>query len=487
MLIIVLLICLLRFPADDGLRHVGLAFGNFKSWGDVYPFSIFEDFKDYDPWFGYDLSLRLIAGILKNLPVSLLIQKFLLTKSLSFLFSLVFCYLILVRSGLLAEVKDRQTFTVAVIIFIAVLGFPFGRISLARPFAFGTLFLIYSVGQKGVLRGFLSSLVLTFFYPYLCWFYIIPVALCHFFKGNKKFALGAISCLIIFLLWQPSSFWGFQIALVNSDVVRKAIDLKISEFQLTLTDFSFYFYLAGFLILYPKLSKDVRRLNYVNILILIYLLPALKYIRYFLDLTLPLLFVNYSKEMCNILLEPYKKFTVAWKDIIADWLNHIKASTKWRFGKSGNMRFHPKSKPDRSLKPYIVVTYFIVGVLLIYINSKQIDSFTEFGYGLRPVNEESLVLASFNLQYRILYLRPDLRVIPSCEMGFAKKNILQEYLDFLNRGSFSPLSRKTGAKYLLESNDVILNPHDGKFLKLLKKNGRFKVWGILNPGNESSR
>jgi hypothetical protein len=124
---------------------------------------------------------------------------------------------------------------------------------------------------------------------------------------------------------------------------------------------------------------------------------------------------------------------------------------------------------------------------LIYINSKQIDSFTEFGYGLRPVNEESLVLASFNLQYRILYLRPDLRVIPSCEMGFAKKNILQEYLDFLNRGSFSSLSRKTGAKYLLESNDVIINPLDGKFLKLLKKNGRFKVWGIQNPGNESSR
>jgi hypothetical protein len=480
------LICLWRFPADDGLRHVGLAFGNLTSWGDVYPFSIFEDFKDYDPWFGYDLSLKLIAGILKHLPVSLLIQKFFLTKRLSFLFSLAFCYLILVRCGLLAGIKDRQTFTLAVIIFIALLGSPFGRISLARPFAFGTLFLIYSVGQKGVIRGFLSSLALTFFYPYLSWFYILPVAFCHFAKGNKKFALGAVSCLIIFLWLQPSSFWGFQVALVNSDVVRKAIDLKISEFQPTLTDPSFYFYLAGLLIFYPKASKDVRKLNYVNILILIYLLPALKYIRYFLDLTLPLLFVNFSKELFSILIEPYQKFTAAWKDIIAGWLNHVKTSNVWMLIKPGNTRFHQKSIPGRSIKPYIVSTYLIICALLVYNNSRQIDSFTEFGYGLMPVNEGSLVLASFNLQYRILYLRPDLHVIPSCEMGFAEKSVLKEYLDFLNRGLFSPLSRKTGAKYLLESNDVFINPQDGKFLKLMKKNGRIRVWKILNPGNENT-
>jgi hypothetical protein len=486
LLIIVFLICLLRFPADDGLRHVGLAFGNFTSWGEVYPFSIFEDFKDYDPWFGYDLSLRLIADALKHLPVSLLIQKFLLTKSLALLFSLVFCYLILVRSGLLAAIKDRETFTMAVIIFIALLGLPFGRISLARPFAFGTLFLIYSVGQKGVIRGFLSSLALTFFYPYLSWFYILPVAFAHFVKGNKKFAISAVSCLIIFLWLQPSSFWGFQIALVNSDVVRKAIDSKILEFHLTLTDFSFYFYLAGLLIFYPKFSKDVRNLNYINILILIYLLPALKYIRYFLDLTLPLLFVNFAKEIFYILLEPYQKFTAAWKDIIADWLNNIKTSTIGRFRESGNIQSHSKSKPSRSLKPYIVITYLIICVFLIYINSKQLDSLSEFRDGLMPVNEGSLVLASFNLQYSILYLRPDLHVIPSCEMGFAKKSVLKEYLDFLNKGSFSPLSRKTGATYLLESNDIILNPQDGRFLKLLKKNGRLKVWRILAPSNENT-
>ena len=149
LLIVLVYNSLFIFPIDDGLRHIGLAFGNFTSWGEVYPFSIFEDFKDYDPWFGYDLALRLMAGAMKYLPLGLLTQKFLLTKILSFLFSLAFCYLVLVRSRLLSGINDRQTFTLAIIIFIALLGLPFARMLLVRPFAFGTLFLIYSAGQKG--------------------------------------------------------------------------------------------------------------------------------------------------------------------------------------------------------------------------------------------------------------------------------------------------------------------------------------------------
>ena len=98
LLIVLLINSLFRFPIDDGLRHVGLAFGNFISWGDVYPFSVFEKYKDYDPWFGYDLTLRIIAIIIKHLPVSLLTLKFVLTKILSFLFSMTFCYLVFARS-----------------------------------------------------------------------------------------------------------------------------------------------------------------------------------------------------------------------------------------------------------------------------------------------------------------------------------------------------------------------------------------------------
>jgi hypothetical protein len=63
LVIIIVLNIFYMFPPDDGLRHMGLAFDTFTSWGDVYPFSIFEEFKDYNPWFGYDLALRIIAEI----------------------------------------------------------------------------------------------------------------------------------------------------------------------------------------------------------------------------------------------------------------------------------------------------------------------------------------------------------------------------------------------------------------------------------------
>jgi hypothetical protein len=258
---------------------------------------MFEELKDYNPWYGYELSLRLIAGILRYLPISLLTLKFSLAKSLSLLFSSVFCYLVIQRSGMLGEIKDRVSFTLTVIILVALLVLPLGRISLARLFAFGTFYLIYSADEKGILRGFLSSLVLTFFYPYLSWFYILPAVFAHFIKGDKKFVLGGILFIIIFLLLQPPSFWGFQIAIVKSEVVRDAISAKIQEFGYTLKFFPFYIYLAGFIIIYAKFSKDLRSLGYLTILILLYLLPAFKYRRYFLDLILPLFFVSFGKDL----------------------------------------------------------------------------------------------------------------------------------------------------------------------------------------------
>jgi hypothetical protein len=57
LVLVVIYTCLLKFAFDDGLRHVGLAFADVKSghswmsavahvWGEVYPFSYFEVFKD---------------------------------------------------------------------------------------------------------------------------------------------------------------------------------------------------------------------------------------------------------------------------------------------------------------------------------------------------------------------------------------------------------------------------------------------------------
>ena len=476
----------MRFPVDDGLRHVGMAFGDFTSWGDVYPFSIFEEFKDYDPWFGYDFTLGLIAAVLKHLPVSLLTLKFVFTKSIGLFFALTFFYLVLERSGILKRITDKNSFILVLLILVAFLIFTFSRIIIARPFAFGTFFILYAVDRKGLIQGVVSSAILTFFYSYLSWFYILPVAFAHFIKGDKKFAWGAIGFISIFLLLQPSSFWGFQIELVKSDLIRGSIEHKIGEFHSTLNDWAFYAYLVAFLIFFPRFSQEAKRLCFLNILILIYLLPAIKYIRYFLDITLPLLFVNYADEVFNILIEPYRKFVFSWKTIATNRFDRLKSQIKTKIARNQKVKAPGKVKSEANLKPYIAVSYVILFFLVIHFNLRQIAIFEEFRDVLAPIPEGSQVLTSFNLQYQTLYLRPDLRVIPSCEMGFAKKSVAKEYTQYFNEGIISPLARKTGSKYFLEGKDLFIDPREGCYLRLSKKSGDFKLWNILtwpsNPG-----
>ena len=430
LLIVVIGTCLYRFPPDGGLRHIGMAFGDFER------------------------------------P---LLSRFLLAKVVSLLFSMVFFYLVLQRSGILEEIKDRDTFTLAGIIIFVLLILSFLRITIIRPFAFGSFFLLYAVGQKGVVRGAVSSGVLMFFYPYLAWFYTIPAAFAHFVKGDKRFAAGAISLTLLFLYFQPPSFWGFQIALFQSDMVRNVINTKIGEFNSTFNNLPFYIYLVLFLILFPLFSREVKKLNVRNILIIIYLIPALKYIRYFLDLTLPLVFVSFGREMLKVLIEPYRKLISYWANAFSLALQRLKLPKMMKTAGSAN------------IKPYLAIGYVFVFALLLHQGYENFTTFKKFRDDLSLIPAGSLVLSDFNLQYKILYLRPDLRIIPSCEMGFPEKGIKKEYIEFMNKGKVAALARKTGAEFFLEHRHMYVDPEDGKFLRLMKKSDKLRVWKVEVP------
>ena len=485
LLVVVVGACLYRFPSDDGLRHVGVAFSHFKSWGEVYPFSMFQQFQDYDPWFGYDFCLRMIASGLRQLPLSESVMKFLMVKGLSFLFLGAFFFLVLSRSGILKQIKDRHTFTVAYMVLMSLLILPFQRIMFIRPFAFGTFFLLYSIDQKGLLKAAISSSLLIFFYPYLAWFYTLPAAFAHFLRGDKRFALGAAGVTVLFLVFQPPSFWGFQVALFNSDLVRQAMDPKIGELRFTLNRTTFYIYAALLLLLFPMCSKAVKRLNYANLLILIYLLPALKYIRYFIDLTLPLLFVSFGSEALRVLTEPYAKMVAYWREALKATFSRFRrraASMPAEAGSSQGKKAKSYKNKKGSLKPYIAVVYLLLLGLLIYRNYGEYASLDQFEAALSGIPAGTLVLADFGLQYPTLYTRPDLRLIPSCELGFPQKRIRKAYLAFYNQGDILPLARKTGAKFLLENKGLYINPLEGRYLKLQKKGRDLRVWRIALKG-----
>jgi len=402
----VILVCLLLFPLDDGLRHVGLAFLDVggtpgsefslsRSWGEVYPFSYFEVLKDYDPWFGYDLILRILATGITLLPISPLLGQFLLIKTLSIAFSFLFFYLIFRRSSILDDIEDQDTFLLVYALLLLFTAMSFRRILCLRPFAFGTFFLLYAIGQKGILKGLLSSAMLAFFYPYLACLYTLPVALAHSLKGDRRFALGTISFTVLFLYFQPSSFWGFQLALFKSDLMRGIIDPQINEFVSGFT-LLFFVYLVGFFILYPSFSRKAKELGFVNLLVIFYLVPSIKHIRYFIDLVLPLLFLSFGREILMVLLAPYRKLTAHWGDTFA----RFRQSRKLASGTTERVRTR------FGLRLCLAVLYAIAAVLVIKWNHAEFSALKKTQTALSIIPTGSLVLTHFNLQYRTLFVRP---------------------------------------------------------------------------------
>lgn len=474
----IFLACLLLFPRDDGLRHVGLAFLNAgsapgshlslpKSWGEVYPFSYFEVLKDYDPWFGYDLTLTILASGLRHLPISPLLGQFLLIKTLSLVFSFLFFYLVFRRSGILDNIKDQDTFFIVYALLLLFTAMAFKRILCLRPFAFGTFFLLYAIGQRGILRGLLSSAVLAFFYPYLAWLYTVPVALVHFLKGDRRFALGTISFTALFLYFQPPSFWGFQLAIFRSDVMRGIIGPQIDEFASSM-GILFLVYLVGFFIVYPWFSREAKKLDVVNLLIILYLVPSIKHVRYLIDLVLPLVFVSFGRQILMVLLAPYRELIARWKDTVARFRE------KRRLESAGAGRPRTRS----GLKICLAVLYALVAILVIQWNHMEFSSLKRTRAALSVIPTGCLVLTHFNLQYRTLFVRPDLRLIPSCELGFPTDRIRKEYLDFLNEGKVLPLAKKTGAQYFVENKRMYIDPENGCFLRLAGKSGDLRIWEI---------
>jgi hypothetical protein len=108
----------------------------------------------------------------------------------------------------------------------------------------------------------------------------------------------------------------------------------------------------------------------------------------------------------------------------------------------------------------------------------EISTFRSFAELLSPVPDKKRVLTDFNSQYRILLVRPDLRLVPSCELGFPSPSVSEEYLGYFNRGRLGPLLRKTGSEFFLESKSTYLDPRETGCLKLVNESREFMVWEV---------
>jgi hypothetical protein len=181
--------------------------------------------------------------------------------------------------------------------------------------------------------------------------------------------------------------------------------------------------------------------------------------------------------MLKALLEPYRKLTSHLKWSFGFWKNTLVTGLQ-------NLKLlgtrTDRQRVNINLKPYLLILYALVSVPVIQLNHKEFSSLRKFQADLSVIPTGSVVLTHFNLQYKILYVRPDLRIIPSCEMGFAKNCIRKEYLQFMNEGEVLPLARKTNARFLLEPKGMYINPQNGKSLRIVKKGKNLKIWKVLH-------
>jgi hypothetical protein len=478
--IILFFSCLLSFPIDDGLRHVGVAFSGISNWADVYPFSLFSEYSELSPWYGYDLILRKFISFFQYLPIQASTLKFIFVKFLSLILVFSVFVPLILKSDILSGIENFQSLLLSTICVMIFLTLFLSRSMILRPFIFGTIFLVYSFGQSGYLKGAVSAGALIFLYPYLSWFYILPVVFSHFLIGDKKYAAGALIVLVVFFLFQPLSYWNLQAAIFAGGSIRNQMDINITELSKTFSSFYFILVLIGLILSYPIFHIDRKKLYYGDLLLLGYLLPSILYTRTFIDVFLPLAFVTYSKSIISILNPKLSSTTIYWKAFIDEVQGDVFAKIPQRILNRIKRIENSGRRSNISLKPIILTLYAVLFAFVIITNFDQMKIVNETEKLLSNIPRNSTILSSFNQQYNILFVRPDLKIIPSCDISWPSRAIRDEYIAFFKLGSFRALASKTAATYLIEAQDMYLDPRESPYLQFVDNYNKIKVWKILD-------
>ncbi len=266
-------------PTDDFLRHI--RFIDYKALGGyayMFPNSYFSNLT-FDPWYGFDL----IAGQLKYC-LGRDNAVFLLESAASLLF----------LSALLFNLKgslDKHLFPLITIFLFIFFVNAFPRLSNIRPATFMAILFLFALRGKHFLAGMLGTMVAASFY-WLYFLYSLPLALAHYIKGKKSFSYGLLTGTIISLIaWLY--FTDFTYAHTVTHLIKSMLfsreAIKISENALFIR--AIFYPLPFLLIFTAALTIFYTRRVDLCIVLLIFSLPLSLQVRYFLDLSAPLIFI----------------------------------------------------------------------------------------------------------------------------------------------------------------------------------------------------
>jgi len=351
-------------PPDDFLRHI--RYSDYKPLGGysyMFPHSFFEKLH-FDLWYGFD-------------PIAGWARSVLGAGGAIFFFEALFTSLFIL--ALLVNIKpasDPDLFPLILVALFSFLSSALSRVFLIRPAILLGIIFLFSLKGRRALSGFLIALVGAFLY-WLYWLYMVPLAIGHFYKGSRRFAAGAAAGTVVGLIGVVYFSHGQYLDAVSgiiSALFSGRGELKISEskfFIHALTNASVYFWVAlAALTFYRR-----RKLDFYFFLIIITLPLALQ-VRYFADLTFPLLFI-YA----------------------------MNGNETWM------REFYSRSKP--------VVNLFGLGALMLLIFPATAASPSLELAGLDLPKGSVVFTEDMRIMYKAVYHNKEpLRIMPSCELGW---------------------------------------------------------------------
>ncbi len=382
---------------DDGLRHIAFAAYPevMKSWGDVYPHSLFGS---YDPWFAWHAIVEFLLFFAPYESVHILINAI-------FLFFVALWCDLAIRKFVS---RDLGAVTVLAAITIAYLS---GRYLNARPDNISGLYVMYALLLP---NRFLPSFALALLYAptyYLFYFYTGTVGLVWLLTKNYRSFAGVFAASIIGLLLHLA-FGGAEFVEISSFLLsdqKLREGLNVGELVATFAPLellpnalnSVVLLAAGVWVVYRLEQKSAKPpIVYFLILSSFMWLQALRYY----ELFYPLIFVS------------------AWYLAQHSDFSKIKPNILKAYAFCKNTLLQAK---DSLLFLGGATLITVVGFSLAGGGENESKKIME-RYSFLATNEYSnktvLTNAMTNMQYFGLYQNPTLHFVPSCSIGWFDKS-----------------------------------------------------------------
>jgi len=397
------------YPVDDFLRHI--RYIDYKPLGGyafMFPHSYFETFR-FNPWYGFDL----IAGIVRN---AIGLDRTVIAYEITFACLFIVAMLFNFRTS-----RKSSLFPVTLVILFTFLSYGFYRIGLIRPAILMSAFLLFGIAGKRFISGVILGTVSAFFY-WLFWLYMVPLSAAHYIKGSKQFARGVfIGTVISLLSWGILTDFEYFRVVPNIflTLVSGRDNIMISENILSIGKLAtpvIFLSVACFVF-----TAKVRKKTDLVFMLIIFTLPLAIQVRYFLDVSLPLIFIY----IVNNNLEVIENFS------------------------------------DR-VKPAIEAFGIISMVLIVPpLLDRSIEGEKAYTLNDLDLSVGSVVFAEglpANFQV-IFYNREPIRVIPSAEIGWndaVTKKLLKDLSDKpVLDDTICPYLQAYGVNYVVSEKDSI--------------------------------